>query len=183
MYEVGSVKTSNSPGKCDDKVDNLVSAVELLTKQVSTPQSEMKNIKGDGHKTDVNSDFNSGDRRGRNVISCKNCKNNNRTIVAIVLNVARLTIWQGNVANHDQAIRKSERDCWYWATSNQRGFAKKYYNCKKLLSEKCYSCSSRNYVYFCGRESQLRSWTHHRTICTSIATLLGQHKEKTLKSG
>ena len=79
MYEVGSVKTSNSPGKCDDKVDNLVSAVELLTKQVSTPQSEMKNIKGDGHKTDVNSDFNSGDRRGRNVISCKNCKNNNRT--------------------------------------------------------------------------------------------------------
>ena len=97
--------------------------------------------------------------------------------------MARLTIWQGNVANHDQAIRKSERDCWYWATSNQRGFAKKYYNCKKLLSEKCYSCSIRNYVYFCGRESQLRSWTHHRTICTSIATLLGQHKEKTLKSG
>ena len=30
---------------------------------------------------------------------------------------------------------------------------------------------------------QLRSWTYHKTICTSIATLHGQHKEKTYKSG
>ena len=30
---------------------------------------------------------------------------------------------------------------------------------------------------------QLRSWTYHKTICTSIATLHGQHKEKTCKSG
>ena len=50
MYEVLSVKTSNCPGKCDNKVDNLVSALELLTKQVSNLESEIKNIKGDGYK-------------------------------------------------------------------------------------------------------------------------------------
>ena len=33
------------------------------------------------------------------------------------------------------------------------------------------------------RECQLRSWTYHKTICTSIATLHGQHKKKTCKSG
>ena len=36
VYEVRSYKTSNSAGKCDNKVDELVSAVELLTKQVLT---------------------------------------------------------------------------------------------------------------------------------------------------
>ena len=30
---------------------------------------------------------------------------------------------------------------------------------------------------------QLRCWTHHKTICISIATLHDQHKEKTYKSG
>ena len=33
-------------------------------------------------------------------------------LVIIVLNVPRLTIWQGDVATHHQAIRKIERDCW-----------------------------------------------------------------------
>ena len=46
-------------------------------------------------------------------------------LVTIVLNVSRLTIWQGNVATHHQAIRETERDCWYLATNNQRGFAQK----------------------------------------------------------
>ena len=57
---------------------------------------------------------------------------------------------------------------------------KKCYNCKKILFDKYYSCK---YVYFCGKECQLRSWIHHKTICTSIATLHDQHKEKTYKSG
>ena len=67
VYEVGSDKTSISAGKCD-KVDKLVSAVELLTKQVSTLQSDINNIKGDGYKKKLSDNFNSGDRRGRNVI-------------------------------------------------------------------------------------------------------------------
>ena len=50
MYEVGSDKTSNSAGKCDNKVDKLASAVELLTKQVSILQSELNNIRDDGYK-------------------------------------------------------------------------------------------------------------------------------------
>ena len=79
MCEVGSDKTSNSAGKCDDKVDKLVSAVEFLIKQVSTLQSEINNIKDNGYKKNVSDDFNSGDRRGRNVILCNNCKANNRT--------------------------------------------------------------------------------------------------------
>ena len=79
VYEVGSDKTSNSPDSCDDKVDKLVPAAELLTKQVSTLLSEINNIKGKGHKKKVSGDCNSGDRRGRNVILCKNCKENNRT--------------------------------------------------------------------------------------------------------
>ena len=44
-------------------------------------------------------------------------------LVNIVLNVARPTIWQGDVATHHQAIRETERDCWHWATCNQSGFA------------------------------------------------------------
>ena len=32
VYEVGSVRPSNSPGSSDNKVDKLVAAVELLTK-------------------------------------------------------------------------------------------------------------------------------------------------------
>ena len=79
VYEIGSDKTSNSAGKCDNKVDNLVSAVELLTRQLSTLQSKMNNIKGNGYKKNVSEDFSSGDRRGRNVILCKNCEDNNRT--------------------------------------------------------------------------------------------------------
>ena len=67
VYEVGSDKTSISACKCD-KVDKLVSAVELLTKQVSTLQSDINNIKGDGYKKKLSDNFNSGDRRGRNVI-------------------------------------------------------------------------------------------------------------------
>ena len=77
MYEVCGVKTSNSPGNSDNKVDKLDSAVELLTKQVSTPQFEINNIKGDGYKKNVSGDFTSGDRRGGNVTLCKNCKDNN----------------------------------------------------------------------------------------------------------
>ena len=76
VYEVGSARPSNSPGNSDNKVDKLVAAVELLTKQVSNMQSEINNIKGDGYKSD---DFNSCDRRGRNIILCKNCKDNNQT--------------------------------------------------------------------------------------------------------
>ena len=79
MYKVGSNKTSNSPGKCDNKVDKLVSSVDLLTKQVSTLQSEINNKKGDSYKKNLSDDFNSGDRRGRNIILCKNWKDNNRT--------------------------------------------------------------------------------------------------------
>ena len=79
MYEVGSDRTSNSGGKCDNMVDKLVSAVELLTKQVSTLQSEINNINGDVYKKNVSDDFNSGDRRSRNIILCKNCKDDNRT--------------------------------------------------------------------------------------------------------
>ena len=79
VYGVGSDETCNSAGKCDNKVDKLVSALELLTKQVSTLKSEINNIKCDGYKKNISDDFNSGDRRGRIVISCKNCKENNRT--------------------------------------------------------------------------------------------------------
>ena len=46
-------------------------------------------------------------------------------LVTIVLNVSRLTIMQRDVATHHLAIRETERDCWYLATSNQRGFAQK----------------------------------------------------------
>ena len=60
IYELGSDETSNSAGKCDNKVDKLVSAVELLTKQMSTLQSEINNIKGEGYKKNVSHDFNSG---------------------------------------------------------------------------------------------------------------------------
>ena len=79
VYEVGGVRPSNSPGNSDNKVDKLVTAVELLTKQVSTLQSEISNIKSDGYKANVSDDVNSGDRRGRSIILCKNCKDNNRT--------------------------------------------------------------------------------------------------------
>ena len=79
VYRVGSDKTINSASKCDNKVDKLVSALELLTKQVSTLKSEIKNIKGYGCKRNISDDFNSGDRRGRIVFLCKNCKDNNRT--------------------------------------------------------------------------------------------------------
>ena len=177
VYELGSHKSSNSAGKCDNKVDKLVSVVELLTKEVSTLQSEISNVKGDGYKKNVSDDFNSGDRRGRNVILCKNCKDNNRTICN--------HCFQCGSSNHlargcrNPSSGETERDCWYWATSNQRGFAQKLLS---LLFEKYYSCSSCKYVYFCGRECQLRSWAHDKTICTSIATLHGQHKEKTYKS-
>ena len=75
VYEVGGATPSNS----DNKVDKLAAAVELLTKQVSTIQSEINNIKRDGYKTNVSDDFNSCDRRGRNKILCENCKYNNRT--------------------------------------------------------------------------------------------------------
>ena len=60
---------------------------------------------------------------------------------------------------------------------------KKCYNCKKLLFEKNYSCSSCKYLYFCRKECQLGSRTHQKTMCTSIATLNNQHKAKTYKSG
>ena len=53
--------------------------MELLTRQVSTLQSKMNNIKGNGYKKNVSEDFSSGDRRGRNVILSKNCEDNNRT--------------------------------------------------------------------------------------------------------
>ena len=46
-----------------------------------------------------------------------------------------------------------------------------------------YCCSSCKYVYFFGKESQLRSWINRKTICTSTATLHDQHKKKTYKSG
>ena len=147
VYEVGSDKTSNSPDSCDDKVDKLVPAAELLTKQVSTLLSEINNIKGKGHKKKVSGDCNSGDRRGRNVILCKNCKDNNRTICN--------HCFQCGSSNHlargcrNRSSGETERDCWYWATSNQRGFAQKVLS---LLFEKYYSCSSCKYVYFCGRE-------------------------------
>ena len=45
VYETGGLKTSNSPSNSNNKVDKLVSAVELLTKQVSTLQSEINYIK------------------------------------------------------------------------------------------------------------------------------------------
>ena len=48
VYELGSHKTGNAAGKCDNKVDKLVSVVELLTKEVSTLQSEINTVKGDG---------------------------------------------------------------------------------------------------------------------------------------
>ena len=79
MYEVDDVESSNSPGNSDNKVDKLVSAMQLLTKQVSTLQSEISNIKNDGYKTNVNGNFHSGDRSGRNGILYKNCKDNNPT--------------------------------------------------------------------------------------------------------
>ena len=79
VYEVGCDNTSNSPGNCDNKVHKLVSKAELLTKQVSALQSEINNIKGDGYKKTVSDDFNSDDRRGRNVILRTNSKENNRT--------------------------------------------------------------------------------------------------------
>ena len=60
ISELGSDETSNSAGKCDNKVDKLLSAVELLTKQMSTLQSEINNIKGEGYKKNVSHDFNSG---------------------------------------------------------------------------------------------------------------------------
>ena len=60
---------------------------------------------------------------------------------------------------------------------------KRCYNCKKLLFEKYFSCSSCKYVYFCGKKCQLRFWTHLETICTTIATSRDQHKEKNYKSG
>ena len=79
VYEVGSDKLSNSHGNSDNKVDKLVSSMELLNKQVSTLQSEINNIKGDGYKKNVSDNFSSGDRKGRNIILCKNCKDNNRS--------------------------------------------------------------------------------------------------------
>ena len=48
-----------------------------------------------------------------------------KPLVTIALNMACLTIWQGDVATHHQAIREIERDCWYWATNNRRGFIQK----------------------------------------------------------
>ena len=77
VHEEGSGNTGNSASKCDIKVNNLVSAVELLFKQVSTLQSEINNIMGHGYKINVSDDFSTGDRRGRNIILCKNCKDNN----------------------------------------------------------------------------------------------------------
>ena len=109
VYEIGSDKTSYSAGKCDNKVDNLVSAVELLTRQVSTLQSKMNNMKGDGYKKNVSEDFSSGDRRGRNVTLCKNCKDNNRTTCYHCFKYG----WQWGVPTHHQIIRETERDCWY----------------------------------------------------------------------
>ena len=79
VYEVSSDKTTNSPGNCDNKVHKLVSKVELLTKQVSALQSEINSIQGDVYKKPVSDDFNSDDRRGRNVILRKNSNENNRT--------------------------------------------------------------------------------------------------------
>ena len=111
VYEVGGARPSNSPGNFDNKVDKIVAAVELLTKQVSNMQSEINNIKGDAYKTNVSDDFNSCDRRGRKAILCKNCKDIIEPPVTIVLNVARLTTWQGDVTTHYQAIRETERDC------------------------------------------------------------------------
>ena len=122
MYEVGSDKTSDSADKCDNKVDKLVSEVELLTKQVSILQSEINNIRGDGYKKNVRDDFNSGDRRCRNVILCKNCKNNNRTTCNHCFKCGSSNHLARGCRN-PSSIRETERDCWYWATSNQRGFA------------------------------------------------------------
>ena len=51
----------------------------------------------------------------------------------MVLNVARPTIWQGDVATHHQAIRETERDCWHWATCNQSGFAPKSVIITKII--------------------------------------------------
>ena len=112
MYEVLSVKTSNCPGKCDNKVDNLVSALELLTKQVSNLESEIKNIKGDGYKKNVNSDFNSGDRRGRNVISCKNCKDINRTTCSHCFKCGSSNHLARECCKPSSGNQESERDCW-----------------------------------------------------------------------
>ena len=123
MYEVGSDKTSNSGGKCDNKVDKLVSALELLTKQVSTLQSEINNINGDVYKKNVSDDFNFGDRRSRNIILCKNCKDDNRTTYNHCFKYGSSNHLAKECRNHHQAIRVTERDCLYWATSNQRGFA------------------------------------------------------------
>ena len=125
VHEVGGARPGNSPGTSDNKFDKLVAAVELLTKQVSTLQPEVNNIKGDGYKANVSDDSNSGNRRGKNVILCKIVKIIIEPLVAIVLNVACLTIWQWGVATHHQAIMETERDCWYCATSNQGGFAQK----------------------------------------------------------
>ena len=35
---------------------------------------------------------------------------------------------------------------------------------------------------FLWKKSQLRSWTHQKTMCISIANLHDQHKQKTYKS-
>ena len=77
LYEVGGVKTSNFPSNSDIKVDKLLSAVQLLTKQVPTLHSEINYVKDDGYKTNVSDNSNSGDRLGINVILCKTFKDNN----------------------------------------------------------------------------------------------------------
>ena len=138
---------------------------------MSTLQSEINNIKSDGYKKNVSDDFNSAYRRGRNVILCKHCKDNNQPLVTIVSNVANLTIWQGNVATNIRQSGKLKEIVGIWQPAIKETLPKKCYNCEKLLFGKYYSCSSCKYVYFCGKECQLRSWTHHKTICTSIATL------------
>ena len=60
-----------------EKVEKLLSAVQLLTKQVPTLHSEINYVKGDGYKTNVSDNSNSGDRLGINVILCKTFKDNN----------------------------------------------------------------------------------------------------------
>ena len=125
VHEEDSDNTGNSASKCDIKVNKLVSAVELLFKQVSTLQSEINNTKGDGYKKNVSDDFNSCDWNGRNVILCKNCKDNNRTTCNHCFKYGSSNHLARGCRNPSSVNQENERDCCYWATSNQRGSAQK----------------------------------------------------------
>ena len=121
---------------------------------------------------------------GRNVILCKNCERNNWTTCNHCFKCASSNYLAKGCRNPSSDSQEN------WKRLLVLGNQQSKRLCPKgIIIVKNYYLRNIlvvvvvNMFIFLGKKCQLRFWTHHKMICTTIATSRNQHKEKNYKSG